>query len=143
MEYHTGSNNVLLSYKKDYKRLTLENGFLKLANDWYTPDFSFNSISTIQLGEKDVEMWLQITDQIYLILHYKKILEYANSIDGQYVHQLKKTSKLPIIAHSKSSQSTKNIKPQDLEFYYLRIYYLGYKSLTKLKILSNRTSEVA
>ena len=55
-ESQTGSGEILPLYGKGTLVLTLDNGFLKLANVWYTPDLSFNLISTIQLGKKKFEM---------------------------------------------------------------------------------------
>ena len=61
-EYQTGSEEVLPSYGKGTLFLPLHNGFLKLANVWYAPDLGFTLISTIQLGEKRVEIGLRTTD---------------------------------------------------------------------------------
>lgn len=100
LEYQTGSGEVLLSYGKDTLFMPLDNGFLKLNNVWYAPDLGFNLVSTIQLGEKRVEMWLQTTNQLSQILHDGAILGYADLIDGQYVFWLEKTLDLPVIANS-------------------------------------------
>ena len=56
LKYQTGSGKVLLLYKKGIFFLLLDNGFLKLTNVWYAPDLGVNLMSTIQLGEKDVEI---------------------------------------------------------------------------------------
>ncbi len=80
-EYQTGSGEVLPSYETGTLILPFDNSFLKLANVWYTPDLGFNLISTIQLGGKGVEMWLQTTDQPFQILHDGEILGYADPID--------------------------------------------------------------
>lgn len=61
-KYQTGLREVLPSYGKDSLLMPLNDGFLKLNNIWYTSDLGFNLISTILLGGKRVEMWLQITD---------------------------------------------------------------------------------
>ena len=134
-EYQTGSREVLPLYGKDTLFLSLDNGFLKLANVWYIPDLDFNLIRTIQLDEKGVEMWLQTTDQPFQILHDGEILGYADPIDGQYVFQLKKTSESPIIANSTSTPEKKSTKPQDIELWHSSIEHLGYRSLTILKNL--------
>ncbi len=54
-KYQTRSGEILPSYEKN---MSLDNGFLKLSNVWYTLDLGFNLISTIQLRKKGVEMWL-------------------------------------------------------------------------------------
>ena len=99
-EYQIGSGEILPSYGKGTLLLSLDNGFLKLTNVWYAPDLSFNLISTIQLGEKGVEMWLRTTDQPSQILHDGTILGYADPIDGQYIFRLKENLELPVIANS-------------------------------------------
>lgn len=63
IEYQTEFKKVLLFYGKDTLLLLLNNSFSKLSNIWYAPDVSFNLISIIQLGEKKIEIWLQIIDQ--------------------------------------------------------------------------------
>ncbi len=123
--YQTGSKEVLPSYGKGNLLLRLDNGFLKLANDWYAPDLGFNIISTIQLGEKGIEIWLQTTDQPSQILHNGEILGYADPIDGQYILRLKKSSELPIIANSTSPQPKKSTKPHDIKLWHSRMGHLG------------------
>ncbi len=46
-KYQTGSGEVWPSFGKGALLLPLDNGFLKLANVWYTPNLDFNLISTI------------------------------------------------------------------------------------------------
>ena len=87
-EYQTGSGEILPSYRKSTLLLPIDNGFLKLTNVWYAPDLGFNLISTIELGEKEVEIWLQIIDQPSQILHDKlsldtQILLTASIFSGQ------------------------------------------------------------
>ena len=81
-EYYTRSGDFLPSYEKITLMLTLDNGFLRLTNIWYAPNLGFNLISTIQLGEKGVEMWLRTTDQSSQILHDRAILGYEDPING-------------------------------------------------------------
>ena len=81
-EYQTGSREVLPLYGKGTLLLPLDNGFLKLTNVWYAPDLSFNLISTIQLGEKEIVMWLHTTNQSSQILYNGDILDYTNPIVG-------------------------------------------------------------
>lgn len=120
-------------YGKDTPLLPLDNGFLKLTNVWYDPDLGFNLISTIQLGEKGVEMWLQP----FQILHNGTILGYADPIDGKYVFRLKEYLELPAIANSADTQPKNEAKPGDIELWHLRRGHQGYRSLKALKNLSN------
>ncbi len=136
-EYQTGSREVLPSYGKDPLLLPLDNGFFKSANVLYSSDLGFNLISTIQLGKKRVQIWLQTTDQPSQILHDVEILGYTDPIDGQYVLRVKKTSELPIIANSSNPYSKKSTKPNDIKLWHLRMGPLGYRSLTILKNLSS------
>ncbi len=137
-KYQTGSGEVLPSYGKDTLLMPLDNGFLKLSDIWYVPDLGFNLISTIQLGEKMVEMWLQTTDQPSQILHNRAILGYANLIDGQYIFRLKQTLETPTIANSADIQPKREVKPRDIKLWYSRIGHLGYRNLKTLKNLSSR-----
>ena len=133
-EYQTGSGEVLPSYGKGTLLLPLDNGFLRLTNVWYAPDLGFNLISTIQLGEKGVEMWLRTTDQPSQILHDGAILGYADPIDGQYVFRLKDNPEPPAIANT--AETKRVAKPADIELWHLRMGHLGYRSLKMLKDLS-------
>ena len=134
LEYQTGSREVLPSYGKVTLLLPLDNGFFRLTNVWYAPDLGFNLISTIQLGEKGVEMWLQTTDQPSEILHDETILGYADSIDGQYVFWLKDDLEPPVIANI---AKTKRVAiPADIELWHFCIGHLGYRSLKTLKNIS-------
>ena len=135
-EYQTGSGEVLPSYGKGTLLLPLDNGFLRLTNVWYAPDLGFNLISTIQLGEKGVEMWLRTTDQPSQILHDGAILGYADPIDGQYVFRLKDNPEPPAIANT--AETKRVAKPADIELWHLRIGHLGYRSLKMLKDLSTK-----
>ncbi len=83
-------------------------------------------------------MWLQTNDQPFQILHDGEIPGYADPIDRQYVLRVKKTSELPIIAHSTSSHSKKSTKLYDIKLWHLRMKHLGYKYLTILKNLRSR-----
>ena len=134
-EYQTGSGEVLPSYGKGTLLLPLDNGFLKLSNVWYAPDLGFNLISTIQLGEKGVEMWLRTTDQPSQILHDGAILGYADPIDGQYVFRLKDNPEPPAIVNS--ADTKRAAKPADIELWHSRMGHLGYRSLKTLKDLSS------
>ena len=134
-EYQTRSRKVLPSYAKSTLLLPLDKSFLKLNNIWYAPDLGFNLISTIQLGEKEVEIWLKTTDQPSQILHDEAILGYADFIDGQYVFWLKDNPKLPAIANSADTKG--ETKSADIELWHSRIGHLDYRSLKTLKDLSS------
>ena len=136
-EYQTGSGDVLPSYGKGTLLLPLDNGFLKLTNVWYAPDLGFNLISTIQLGDKGVEMWLRTTDQPSQILHDGAILGYADPIAGQYVFRLKETLKFPVFVNSADIKPKEAARPGDIELWHSRVGHLGYRSLTALKNLSS------
>ncbi len=124
-EYQTGSGEVLPSYGKGTLLLPLDNGFWKFANVWYFPDFGFNLISTIQLGEKGLKMRLQTNDQPSQILHDREILGYADLIDSQYVLWVKKTLEQLIIGNSTSPQPKKSTKPHDIKLWHSRMGHLG------------------
>ena len=64
LEYQIRFGEVLPLYKKNRLFLPLDNRFLKLIHVWYAPDLGFNLISTIQFGEKGIEMWLWTIDQL-------------------------------------------------------------------------------
>ena len=49
-------------------------------------------MSSIQLGEKRVEIWLQTIDQPFNFSYGGEILEYADPIEWQYVLRVEKTS---------------------------------------------------
>lgn len=106
-EYKTRSGEVLTSYRKDTLFMPLDNSFLKSTNVWYTPDLGFKLISTIQLGKKEIEMWLQTTNQPSQILHNRVISGYVDPINEQYVFWLKKTLKSPAIANLADIQPKK------------------------------------
>ena len=106
--------------------MLLDNGLLKLSDVWHAPDLGFNLISTIQLGEKRVEMWLRTTDQPSQILYDRAILGYVDSINGQYVFRLKQTLETPIIANSADIQPKREVKPGDIELWHSYIGHLGY-----------------
>ncbi len=118
--------------------MPLDNGFLKLSDVQYAPDLGFNLISTIQLGKKGVEMWLQTIDQPSQILHDRAILGYADLIDGQYIFRLNQTLETPTIANSADIQPKREAKPGDIKFWHSRMGDLGYRSLKTLKNLSSR-----
>ncbi len=68
-------------------------------------------------------------------MHDAEIPGYTDPIDGQYVFQVKKTSELPIIANSTSSQPKKSTKPHYITLWHSRMGHQGYRSLTILKNL--------
>ena len=137
-EYQTRSGKVLPFYGKGILLMPLDNSFLKVSNVWYTPNLGFNLISIIQLGEKGVEMGLQIMNQPSQILYDRAILGYADFIDGQYVFRLKQSLKTPTIANLADIQSKKDAKLGDIELWHLRMGHLSYKNLIMLKNLNSR-----
>ena len=125
----------MLFYEKSTLLLPLDDGFLKLANVWYTLDLGFIFISTIQFNEKSVEIWLKTTDQPCQILHDRAILEYTNSIDGQYVFWLKNNPELPAIANL--ADTKRETKLAEIELWHSCMGHLGYRSLKNLKNLNS------
>ena len=91
-------------------------------------------MSTLQLGEKGVEMWLYTTNRPSQILHDGTILGYTNLIDGQYIFWLKDKPELSAIANIVEIKRV--AKLVDIEFWYFGMGHLGYRSLKTLKNLS-------
>lgn len=62
LDYQTGWKMILPSYGKDTLPIPLDNSFLDLANVCFFPNIGFNLINTVQLGKKEIKMWLQTTN---------------------------------------------------------------------------------
>lgn len=77
-------------------------------------------------------------DQSSYILYKRNILDYVDFINKQYIFWLKKAIKLPAFANSADVKSKKGAKPNNIEFWHLRIRHLGYKSLITLKNLCSK-----
>ena len=136
-EYQTGSGEVLPSYGKGTLHLPLDNGSLTLFDVWYAPDLGFNLVSTIQLGKKGVEMWLQTSDRPSQILYDGTVLGYADPIDGQYVIRLQDSPSTVVNSALQVSQVQQSfVKPRQIELWHACMAHLSYQSLASLKTLS-------
>ena len=90
--YQTGSGEELSSYNKGTLYLPINNGNLTLIDVYYASNLGFNLLSIVLLRNKDVEIYLRVTNLVSQILYNNEILDYANPIDNQYVVRLKFTS---------------------------------------------------
>ena len=138
-EYQTGSGEVLTSYGKGTLHLPLDNGSLTLLDVWYAPDLGYNLVSTIELGKKGIEMWLQASDRPSEVWHDESVLGYMDPVEGQYVFRLQgdSVSSSPTITNSAQMDTqAKQMKPKQIELWHARMGHLAYTSLSTLKGLS-------